>query len=105
MSNADKESVVPLMREIVRLKKNGLGAMDLIAAFVTRRIHPLRARNRGMWTYTGLDDDTRYNNSEMRTEEFEFRMKIITSMTCAVQMTGRVQPLDHRHPPTLVSTE
>ena len=41
LSNAEKESVIPLMREIVRLKKNGLDAMDLIAAFVTRRIQLL----------------------------------------------------------------
>ena len=88
LSNAEKESVIPLMREIIRLKKNGLDAMDLIAAFVTRRIQPLQARSRRMWSYTGLDDDTRYNNAEMQTEEFEFRMKIITSVTCAVQMTG-----------------
>ena len=93
------------MREIVRLKKNGLDAMDFIATFVTRRIQPLQPRARGMWTYTGLDDETHSSKSEMQTEEFEFRMKIITSVTCAVQMTGRVRPLDSRHPPTLVSTE
>ena len=105
LNNAEKESVVPLMREIVRLKKNGLDAMDLISAYVTRRIQPLQARTRGMWTYTGLEDETRYDNSEMTHEEFEHRMKVITSVTCAVQMTGRVRPLDHRHPPTLVCSE
>ena len=93
------------MREIVRLKKNGLDAMDLIAAYVTRRIQPLQARTRGMWTYTGLEDEMRYSNSEMTTEEFEHRMKVITSVACAVQMIGRVRPLDHRHPPTLVCSE
>jgi len=105
LTNAEKETVLPLIREIVRLKKNGLDAMDLIAAYVTRRIQPLQARTRGMWTYTGLIDEMRYNNSEMTTEEFEHRMKVITSVTCAVQMSGRVHPLDHRHPPTLVCSE
>ena len=58
-----------------------------------------------MWTYTGLEDEMRYSNSEMTTEEFKHRMKVITSVTCAVQMTGQVHPLDHRHPPTLVCSE
>ena len=79
--------------------------MDFIAAFVTQRIQPLQARARGMWTYTGLDDDIRYRKAEMQIEEFEFRMKVITSVTCVVQMAGRVRPLDNRHPPTLVSSE
>ena len=105
LTNADKESVVPLMREIVWLKKNGLDAMDLISAYVTRRIQPLQARTRGMWMYTGINDEMHYSNSEMQTEEFKARMKVITSVACAVQMTGRVCPLDHRHPPTMVSSE
>ena len=93
LTNADKESVVPLMREIMRLKKNGLDAMDLISAYVTQRIQPLQARTRGMWMYTGIDDEMRYSNSEMQTKEFESRMKVITSVACAIQMTGRVRPL------------
>src|SRR4051812_15146110 len=92
------------MREVVRLKKNGLDAMDLIALFVTQRIQPLQARARGMWTYTGSDDDTRYSNAEMLQEEFEHKMKIITSVMHAAQMAVRVRPLDNAHPPSLVSS-
>src|SRR3954469_21548167 len=90
------------MREIVRLKKNGLDAMDLIALFVTRRIQPLQARARRMWEYTGIDDNTRYNNSAMSQKEFEQLMKIITSVTHGAQMAGRVRPLDITRPPALV---
>ena len=90
------------MREIVRLKKNSLDAMDLIALFVTRRIQPLEARARGMWEYTGTDDDTRYRNSVMSQDEFEQIMKVIASVTHCAQMSGRVRPLDAAHPPTLV---
>src|SRR4051812_37631295 len=90
------------MREIVRLKKNGLHAMDLIALFVTRRIQPLQARARGMWTYSGTNDDTRYNNTVVLQEEFAQIMKIITGVTHCAQMAGRVRPLDAAHLPTLV---
>ena len=72
----------------MRLKKAGLDAMDLIALFVSRRIQPLQARTRRMWEYTGTDDDTRYSNSAMSQKEFEQLMKIITSVTHCVQMTG-----------------
>ena len=41
LTNPEKEQVLPLMREVIRLKKNGLDAMDLIAAFVIRKIQPL----------------------------------------------------------------
>ena len=93
LTNADKEQVLPLMREVIRLKKNGLGAIDLIAAFVIRKIQPLQARARGMWTYSGLQDDIRYSNTKMPLDEFELQMKIITSVTQGLQPTGRVRPL------------
>ena len=108
LTTAEKEQALPLMREIVRLKRNGLNAMDLIALYVTRRIQPLQARARGMWAYTGSYDDTRYNNTEMLQEEFEQTMKIITGVitgvTHAAQMAGRVRPLDIAHPPSLVNS-
>lgn len=103
LTNVEKEQALPPMREIVSLKKNGLDAMDLIATFVTRRVQPLQARARGMWTYTGLTDNTRYSNVEMLQEEFEQRMRVITSVTHVVKMLGRVRPLDSEHPPALVS--
>src|SRR3954468_5058551 len=90
------------MREIIRLKNNGLDVMDLIATFVIRRIQPLQARARGMWTYTRLGDDTRYNRSEMPMDEFELQMKMITSVTHGLQSVGRVRPLSSENPPTLV---
>ena len=65
MIASEKEQVLPLMREVVRLKKAGLDVMDLIALFVSRRVQPLQARARRMWEYTGTDDDTRYSNSAM----------------------------------------
>ena len=102
MTATEKEQVLPLMREVVRLKKAGLDAMDLIALFVSRRVQPLQARARRMWEYTGTDDDTRYSNSVMSQKEFEQLMKIITSVTHCAQMSGRVRPLDAAHPPTLV---
>ena len=55
-----------------------------------------------MWTYSGLQDDTRYSNTEMPLDEFELQMKIITSVTHGLQMTGRVRPLGIDNPPTLV---
>src|SRR3954469_9243449 len=73
---SEKEQVLPLMREVVRLKKASLDAMDLIALFVTRRIKPLQARARRMWEYTGPNDNTRYNNSVMSQKKFEQLMKI-----------------------------
>src|ERR1041384_1542377 len=79
LTASEKEQVLPLMREVVRLKKPGLDAMDLIALFVSRRIQPLQARTRKMWEYTGIDDDTRYSNSAMFQKDFEQLMKIITS--------------------------
>ena len=103
LTTAEKEQTIPLMQEIVRQKKNGLDAMELIALYVTRRIQPLQARARGMWAYTGTDDDTRYNNTVVLQAEFEQIMKIITGVTHGAQMAGRVRPLDASHPPTLVS--
>ena len=90
------------MREVIRLKKNGLDAMDLIATFMVRKIQPLQARARGIWTYSGLQDDTCYSNTEMPLNEFELQMKIITSVTQGLQPTGRVRPLSIENPPTLV---
>ena len=84
------------------MKKAGLDAMDLIALFVSWRIQPLQARARRMWEYTGIDDDTRYNNTAMSQKEFEQLMKIITSVNHGAQMSGRVRPLDAAHPPTMV---
>ena len=86
----------------MKMKKAGLDAMDLIALFVSRRIQPLQARARRMWEYTGIDDDTRYNNTAMSQKEFEQLMKIFTSVTHCAQMTGRVRPLDAARPPILV---
>ena len=90
------------MGEIVNMKKKGLDAMDLIALYVSRRIQPLQARDRRMWEYTGLDDNTRYNNKAMPQKEFEQLMKIITSVTHGAQMHGRVRPLDSNRPSILV---
>ena len=86
----------------MKMKKAGLDAMDLIALFVSRRIQPLQARARRMWEYTGIDDDTRYNNMAMSQKEFEQLMKIITSVNHGAQMSGRVRPLDAARPPILV---
>src|SRR3954471_8224030 len=72
---SEKHWVLPLMREVVKMKKAGLDAMDLIALFVSRRIQPLQARARRMWEYTGIDDNTRYNSSAMSQKEFEQLMK------------------------------
>ena len=99
---SEKQQVLPIMREVVKMKKAGLDAMDLIALFVGRRIQPLQARARRMWEYTGLEDDTRYNNMAMSQKEFEQLMKIITSVTHGAQMSGRVRPLDAGRPPILV---
>src|SRR3954464_5298463 len=99
LTAVEKEHTLPLMREVVRLKKNDLDAMDLIALFVTRRIQPLQARTRGVWEYTGTNDDTHYSNSVMFQEEFDKIMKIITTVTHCAQMTIRVRPLDAAHPP------
>jgi len=90
------------MREVVNMKKRGLDAMDLIALFVSRRVQPLQARARRMWEYTGLEDNTRYNNKAMSQKEFDQLMKIITSVTHGVQMHGRVRPLDSNRSPVLV---
>ena len=90
------------MREVVRMKKAGLDAMDLIALFVSRRIQPLQVRARRMWEYTGLEDNTRYNNKAMSQKEFDQLMRIITSVTHGAQMSGRVRPLDINRPPALV---
>ena len=84
------------------MKKAGLDAMDLIALFVSQRIQPLQARARRMWEYTGVDDNTRYNNTAMSQKEFEQLMKIINSVNHGAQMSARVRPLDSTLPPILV---
>ena len=84
------------------MKKAGLDAMDLIALFVSQGIQPLQARARRMWEYTGIDDDTSYNNTAMSQKEFEQLMKIITSVAHCTQMNGRVRPLDAAHPSNMV---
>jgi len=90
------------MREVVNMKKRGLDAMDLIALFVSRRVQPLQARARRMWEYTGLEDNTRYNNKAMSQKEFDQLMRIITSVTHGAQMHDRVRPLDSNRPTVLV---
>src|SRR4051812_2829279 len=99
---AEKQQVLPLMREVVSMKKRGMDAMDLIALYISRRIQPLQARARKMWEYSGLEDNARYNNKAMSQKEFKQLMKIITSVTHGAQMHGRVRPLDNNHPPVLV---
>ena len=84
------------------MKKRGLDAMDLIALFVSQRVQPLQDRARRMWEYTGLEDNTRYNNKAMPQKEFDQLMRIITSVTHGAQMHGRVRPLDSNRSPVLV---
>ena len=102
LTAAEKQLVLPLMREVVNMKKSGLDAMDLIALFVSRRVQPLQARVRRMWEYSGLEDPTRLSSRPMNQQEFDQIMKIITSVTYGAQMKGRVRPLDVNRPPTLV---
>lgn len=81
-----------LMRTFGALQNRGLTGNDLATAWVSRRIQPLQARERPMWTYTGEDDPVRVNPGEVSQHKFEEKMRHLTMVRSNLRMEGPVPP-------------
>lgn len=56
-----------LAKQVAVLSATGLSGQDIMAAWVSQRIQPLKAHGRGMWYYTGGRDPSVPRRSDWRT--------------------------------------
>ena len=65
MTEGGKVQVGILVNAVVDLIRGGVTCMDLLEAFLSRRIQPLQARDHTMWHYSGTEDTTRTHPEEV----------------------------------------
>lgn len=68
VAEEEKVQVGILMNAVVNLVRGRVTCMDLLEAFLSRRIQPLQARDHTMWHYSSVEDTTRTHPEEV-TEE------------------------------------
>ena len=67
----EKEEVAMLVERVAQLVRDGVIVMDLLEAFLSRRIQLLQARDHPMWLYLGIEDSTRIHVEEVSEEMVE----------------------------------
>lgn len=87
---SEKAKVGILTTAITGLKDQGLEGNDLMAAWVSRRIQPLKFRDRCMYTYEGINDSTRVSMQVFSQDQLEEKMKHLTMVRDNIRMQGRV---------------
>ena len=75
----------------------------LSCVFVMRRIQPLMLRDHPMWEYTGVKDTTRTKSSELSPDEFDARIRAITSIDRDDSPTLAHTPFSSENPPKKVT--
>ena len=76
--------------------------MDLLEAFLSRRIQPLQARDHPMWMYSGVEDSTRIHPEEVNKETVELWLQGITGNKDNPRGSRWVTPLDDTTEPDKV---
>ena len=67
-----------LVELVVQLVREGVTSMDLFEVFLSRRIHPLQARDHPMWMYSGPEDTARIHLEEVEEETVAQWLRRIT---------------------------
>ena len=91
-----------LVERVVQLVRDGVTGMDLLEAFLRRRIQPLQARDHPMWLYSGLEDTTRIHPEEVTDEMLEGWLSNITRNKDNPRGARRIPPLDQSYEPDTV---
>ena len=94
------------MEQIAELRKVSSGpwinGLHLSCIFVMRRIQPLMVRDHPMCEYTGVKDTTRTKSNELSPDEFDARIRAITSIDREDTPTLAHTPLSSDNPPKKV---
>ncbi|XP_035815778.1 apomucin isoform X2 [Zea mays] len=75
------------------LKRQGLTGARLVRNFMHRRIQPLKARQRPMHRYSGVNDPDRHSFEPLALSEIEARVKVVTALS-----SGSFMDEDSPHP-------
>ena len=99
---AEKVEVNMLVDRVVQLVRDGVTGMDLLEVFLSRRIQPLQARDRPMWMYSGIDDNTRIHPEEVDEEIVAQWLRGIIGNMDNPRGSRRIPPLDNSNEPDKV---
>jgi hypothetical protein len=88
-----KDEVEALLSALEMLKRQGLTGARLVRNFMHRRIQPLKARQRPMHRYSGVNDPDRHSFEPLALSEIEARVKVVTALS-----SGSFMDEDSPHP-------
>ena len=91
-----------LVERVVQLVGDGVTGMDLLEVFLSRRIHPLQARDHPMWMYSGTNDTARVHPEEVADETVAQWLQSITGNKDNPKGSRRVAPFDTENEPDKV---
>src|SRR4051794_16613233 len=76
-------------------------SMEIAALFLRRRIQPPMARDHAMWMYTGQDDSTHFNRSDLTIEELNDEVRRLTKLNKkdTIQLEPLRKPYNTEHLP------
>ena len=107
LTHEELQETDPLMEQIAELRKVRSGpwinGLHLSCIFVMHRIQPLMLRDHPMWEYTGEKDTTRTKSHDLSSDEFDTRIRAITSIDCDDSPTMAHTPLSSDNPPKKVT--
>ena len=87
---------------MVQLVRDGVTGMDLLEAFLSRRIQLLHARDHPMWLYSGVEDTTQIHPEAVSAKTVELWLQGITRNKDNPRGSRRVLPLDNTTEPDKV---
>jgi len=90
------------MARIAELMKDGLTDVDLVAAWLSRRVLPLQRRCHRICDMSGRRDPTRISTFQMDMEEFLHRMHTITTLKVTKDFRFGLRAYNRRDPPPVV---
>ena len=91
-----------LVERVVQLVRDGVTGMDLLGAFLSRRIQPLQARDHPMWMYSGIEDSAWIHPEEVDEETVAQWLQGITGNKDNPRGSRRVPPFDNTNEPDKV---
>ena len=100
MTKGEQVQVGILVNAVVDLIRGGVTGMDLLEAFLSRRIQPLQARDHTMWHYSGPEDTTRTHSEEVSDETIAQWLRSITGACDNPLGAKRILPFSALNLPT-----
>lgn len=91
---AETDPMMSRIKELVSTKGREVNGLQIMATWIRRRIQPVQARTKPMWTFLGMDDPMRVCREDMSTAEMESEIKHLTilSRDDVVVITNHVRP-------------